>query len=219
MANQSKPNDKTKKTETLPDKDEKQAGKPKKKAGRIFKIILIILILLIIAATSFAVGIYLKFIDVQALGQKWKLNEYPVVGQYFSEPKTNFEPVELESQSSSVMSQNPNIAAVTTTTGMPLMVQPEAMLPEKRIIDDAELQKQAKIKQQEEAKRISKLARLYSAMAPEEAVAILNKMDDETVLVILSKMEDEQVAKIMALFDARHAAVLSQSMLRGRTIN
>lgn len=218
MANKPKPNDKTKKTETLPDKNEKQAGKPKKKASRIFKMIIIILILLILAATSFAVGIYLKFIDVQALGQKWKLNEYPVIGQYFSEPKTNFEPVELESQSSSVTPQNPNVPVVVPPGATPMM-QPEAMLPEKRVIDDAELQKQAKIKQQEEAKRISKLARLYSAMAPEEAVAILNKMDDETVLIILSKMEDEQVAKIMALFDARRAAVLSQSMLRGRNTN
>jgi len=38
-------------------------------------------------------------------------------------------------------------------------------------------------------------------------------------LLILNKMEDEQVAKIMALFDARRAAILSQSMLRGRSTN
>lgn len=218
MADKSKSNDKSKKTETLPDKNEKQVVKPKKKAGRIFKIILILLILLILAGTSFAVGIYLKFIDVQALGEKWKLNEYPIIGQYFSEPKTNFEPVELESQGPLAVPQNPNVQTGVPPVVSP-MIQPEAMLPEKRIIDDVELQKQAKIKQQEEAKRISKLARLYSAMTPEEAVAILNKMDDETVLVILGKMEDEPVAKIMSLFDARRAAVLSQSMLRGRSEN
>lgn len=218
MADKEKSNNKTKKTETLPDKNEKQVEKPKKKAGRIFKIILILLILLILAGTGFAIGIYLKFIDVQALGQKWKLDEYPVIGQYFSEPKTNFEPVELETQSPVVIPQNPNASAVVPPVMSPMM-QPEAMLPEKRVIDDVELQKQAKIKQQEENKRISKIARLYSAMTPEEAVAILNKMDDETVLVILSKMEDEPVAKIMGLFDARRAAVLSQSMLRGRSTN
>ena len=218
MADKGKPSNKTKKTETVPDNNEKQVAKPKKKAGRIFKIILILLILLILAGTSFAVGIYLKFIDVQALGQKFKVNEYPVVGKYFSEPKTNFETVELESPDPVVAPQNPNIPSAIPPV-VPTVIQPEAMLPEKRVIDDVELQKQAKIKQQEEAKRISKIARLYSAMTPEEAVAILNKMDDETVLVILGKMEDEPVAKIMGLFDARRAAVLSQSMLRGRSAN
>jgi len=196
-------------------KDSKQPEKPPKKSGSILKIILILLILLILATAGFAVGIYLKFIDIQGLADKWKLNEYPVIGQYFSPPKTNFEPVDLEQSSSSVVPPtNPIVPSVVSP-----IVQSETMLPEKRKIDDVELQKQAKIKQQEEAKRISKLSRLYGAMKPDEAVAILNQMDDETVLVILNKMEDEQVAKIMALFDTRRAAILSQSMLRGRSTN
>lgn len=213
MANKTKSDTKAKKTDGKANKNEQPLEKPKKKGG-IFKIILILLILLILAGTGFAAGIYLKFIDVQALGQKWKLNEYPVIGQYFSEPKTNFETVELEQQSPLVTP--PGLTGVLTVAPI---VQPEAMLPEKRVIDDAELQKQAKIKQQEEAKRISKVAKLYDAMAPEEAAPILNKMDDETVLLILSKMQGEQVAKIMPLFDARRAAILSQSMLRGRNTN
>lgn len=203
-----------KKNDKQSDKNQKQPGQPKKRTSHIFKILLIVLIVLILAATGFAVGIYLKFIDVQTLAEKWKINEYPIVGKYFTEPKTNFETVELEQQSSEVP-QSPIVSPIVP----PLVVQPEALLPAIRVIDDAELQKQAKIKQQEEAKRISKVARYYGTMAPEEAVAILNKMDDETVLVILGKMEDEQVARILALSDARRAAVLSQSMLRGRSTN
>lgn len=217
MAAKEKIDNKAKRTDNKTAETEKEVGKPRKKAGRIFKIILILLIVIILAATGFAVGIYLKFIDVQALAEKWKVNEYPIVGKYFSEPKTNFETVDLE-QNAVAVPQNPNVPMVAPSA-VPPIIQPEAMLPEKRIIDDVELQKQAKIKQQEEAKRISKLARLYGTMKPDEAVAILNQMDDETVLVILSKMEDEQVAKILALFDARRAAVLSQSMLRGRSTN
>lgn len=179
-----------------------------KKSGGILKIVLILLLLLILAAASFAVGIYLKFIDVQEMTDRWKLNEYPIVGQFFPQPKTNFEPVELGQQNPLVIPSSPTVPSF----------QPDSILPKKEKIDDIELQKQAKLKQQEEAKRISKIARLYGAMKPDEAVAILNKMDDDTVLLILSKMEDEQVAKILALFDARRAAVLSQSMLRGRSI-
>lgn len=213
MASKSKSDVKTKKSDSQSDKNEEKIEKPKKKGG-LFKIILILLILFILAATGFAAGIYLKFIDIQALGEKWKMNEYPVIGKYFSEPKTNFEPVELEAQSPVVSPQNLNGAPTVAP-----IVQPEALLPEKRIIDDAELQKQAKIKQQEEAKRISKVAKLYDEMAPEAAAPILSKMDDDTVLLILSKMQGEQVAKIMPLFDTRRAAVLSQSMLRGKSTN
>jgi len=219
MAEKPKTSGKAKKPEPQVDKNEPVA-KPKTKKRRIFKIILILLILLILAATGFAAGVYLKFIDVHALAEKWKLNEYPIVGHYFSEPKTNFEPVDLEGQNQNpiVEPQNPSVPPVVPAV-VPPVVQPEAMLPEKRVIDDAELQRQAKIKQQEEAKRISKLARLYGAMAPEAAVAILNRMDDETVLLILGRMDDDQVAKIMALFDAQRAAALSESMLRGRSTN
>ena len=194
--------------------DEVNPEKPKKKSGRILKIILILLLLLILAAAGFSVGIYLKFIDTQSLVDKWKLNEYPVIGQYFSSPKTNFEPVDLEQQSPLAVPENP----IQPPIAQPVLT-PEELLPENRKIDDVELQKQAKIKQQEEAKRISKVSRLYSAMKPDEAVAVLNQMDDESVLVILSKMDDEQVAKIMALLDARRAASLSQRMLRGRSTN
>jgi len=187
----------------------KQLGAPKKKSGGILKVIVILLLLLILGAASFAVGIYLKYIDVQELADKWKVNEYPIIGQFFPQPKTNFEPVDLEEKNPVVTPPSPVVPTVT---------QPDTIIPEKRKVDDIELQKQAKIRQQEEAKRISKISRLYGSMKPDEAVPILNKMDDETVLLILSKMDDEQVAKILALFDAKRAAVLSQSMLRGRNI-
>ena len=200
-------NNKTKKNDIVAEKIEK----PKRKPGRIFKIILVLMILLILAAAGFAAGIYLKFINMEELASKWKLDQYPVVGRYFSQPKTNFEPIEDDSQNSLPVPLNPVVPSVVAP-----VVKPEEMLPEMKKIDDVELQKQAKIKQQEEAKRISKLSRLYGAMKADEAVAILSQMDDETILVILSKMEDEQVAKIMALFEARRAAILSQSMLRGK---
>ena len=195
------------KVDNKTNKDNKQSVKLQKKSGGLLKIIVILVILVILIAAGFAVGIYLKFIDGHGLVDRWNLSQYPVIGQYFSPPKTNFESVELGKNS-----------AVDQPI-VPAVVPPAAMLPEVRKIDDVEFQKQLKLKQQEEAKRISKVSRLYGTMKPDEAVAILDKMDDETVLLILNKMEDEPVAKIMALFDARRAAVLSQGMLRGRSTN
>ena len=170
-------NDKSKKNDIVAEIVEK----PKRKPGRILKIILVLMILLILASAGFAAGIYLKFINMEDLANKWKLDQYPVIGRYFSQPKTNFEPIEVDTQNSETVPLNPTVPAVVTP-----VVQPEEMLPEKKKVDDVELQKQAKIKQQEEAKRISKLSRLYGAMKADEAVAILSQMDDETILVILS---------------------------------
>lgn len=184
--------------------------KTKKKVATIFKVLLIVFILLIIAAAGFALGIYLKIFDLESLTTSWKLNEYPIIGQYFPQPKTNFEPVELDQQD--------QVQKPIEPTFVPPIV-PEALTLEKGKVDDSELQKQAKIKQQEEAKRISKLARLYGGMKPDEAVVILNNLDDNTVLDILSKMEDEQVSKIMAKLDSKRAANLTQAMLRGRNFN
>ena len=191
-------------------KTSKKPDKPTDKSSSKLKVIVILLILLILAGIGFAAGIYLKIINVQELANKLNLNDNPVVSQYIPSPKTNFDPVEL--QQKNPVDQSSNTAAQA-------VVPPTTVVPEIRKIDDVEFQKQLKIKQLEEAKRISKVSRLYGAMKPDEAVAILDKMDDETVLLILNKMEDEQVAKIMALFDARRAAILSQNMLRGRSIN
>lgn len=186
-----------------------QSGKPKKKVVTTFKVLLIVLILLIIAAAGFALGIYFKIFDLESMSNSWKLNEYPIVGQYFPQPKTNFEPVELDQQDEMKTSPIKSIRPV----------EPEILTVEKGKVDDSELQKQAKIKQLEDTKRISKLARLYGGMKPDEAVVILNNLDDSTVLDILSKMEDEQVSKIMAKLEARRAANLTQAMLRGKNLN
>ncbi|EIW18211.1 MULTISPECIES: MotE family protein [Pelosinus] len=186
--------------------------KPKKKLGTIVKVLIAIIILLFIAVAGFALGVYLNLIDMKGMTEKWKLNEYPVIGQYFPQPKTNFETVELEEQNQ-----------VETPTEANLVVPPAAvpnLSPAvSAIVDDSELQKQTKIRQQEEAKRISKLARLYGGMKPGEAVVILNQLDDPSVLAILNKMEDEQVSKILPLFSPERAAILTQAMLRGGNLN
>lgn len=47
-------------------------GMLKKNQGVIFKILLILLIVVILAAAGFAVGIYLKFIDMQGIVDRIK---------------------------------------------------------------------------------------------------------------------------------------------------
>lgn len=181
-------------------------AKPQKKNHTLNALLIFFLIVGILGA-GFAAGIFLNIIDVQKLGQTYKLYDYPLVGKYFTKPQTNFETLPLDEQSSkeqattNIPAANPAIPPSVTETKM---------------ADKADLEREIKAKQLEEQKRLSKLARLYGAMKPYEAVTIMNQLDDETVLAIFSRMEEEQVSKILALLDAKRAARLTQEMIKAK---
>jgi len=162
--------------------------------------------LFMIAGASFAAGVYFKIIDGPFLAQQLKLYDYPVIGQYFPRPMTNFETVDLAE------SPAETAAATLSTTALPAALPPIG--PAQADVDKEKL---AKIAKQEEAKRITKLARLYNGMKPDEAVPILNQLDDATVIAILNKMEEDQVSKIMAQLDPKRAARLTENILKGKT--
>lgn len=172
--------------------------------GSLFKKLLILFLILMLGGVGFALGIYLKFIDPQKILSNMKLHEYPVIGQYFAPPKTNFEPVELDNDS--------NLADIPK----PVIEQPVQQLTPVTP-NEAEREKILKARQQEEIKKISKLARLYENMKPEEVVPIISKLDDTVIIAIFNKMDEAQVAKVMALLDADRAARLSQAMLKVKT--
>lgn len=185
-------------------------SEPPRPRGSLMKKLLIIFVVLMLGGVGFALGIYLKIVDLPELAKKWKLYDYPVVGQYFEKPQTNFEPVDLGPQEAPV-SPGAQPGTLPPAVQQPLQpLQPPALT-------DAEKEKQAKAKMQEETKRVSRLARMYENMKPEEVVPILDRLDDATVLAVLGKMDEGQVAKIMGLMDPDRAARLSQSMLKGNT--
>lgn len=189
-----------------PAKDNKKKPEPpKKKSSRgLFIAIAVVLVLIMLTGGAIAAGIYFKLIDLPAIAAQYKLYDYPLIGKYFPKPATNFETVDLSDQ--------PPEEAKKQAAQEPL---PAPLPPASKPEETKENIAKAK---QEEAKRISRLARLYGEMKPDEAVPILKELDDPTVLAILAKMEDGQAAKIMALFDAKRAARLTQDMLKGKTI-
>jgi hypothetical protein len=179
------------------------AGKPKK-SGILLKLFLVFFLLLLLAGGGFAAGVYLKFIDIPQIAQQYKLYDYPVIGQivgkYFPKTATNFETVELPPETEPVAQQ-------------PVQLPPEK--PETPAATAPDKDKVALDAKKDETKRISRLARLYGEMKPDEAVPILNQLDDATVLAILGKMEDGQVAKILSQFDPKRSARLTEDMLKG----
>lgn len=188
---------------------DKAGDKPpvKKKRFRfLLKTMLVLLVLLMLAGGTLWAAIYLKFFDPYALAEEYKVTEYPyigpVIGRYLK-PAAGVETAEVPAEATAAKDKPAEPAAKAAPAPLP----PAATAEDVR----AALAKA----RQEEAKRISRLARLYGEMKPDEAVPILNQLDDKTVLAILGKMEDSQVAKIMALFDAKKAARLTQNMLQG----
>lgn len=185
---------------------------------RIIKIILLLLFILMITGAGFALGIYLKLIDVDSFADKYNLSSYPVIGKYFEKnPQTNFKQVDPNQQGDiPLIPEEPSANPVDGQT--PLEMQ-NLMMPNQAVTSSGMAlppdKDPEKIKQKEEARRISKLARLYADMKPDEAVGIMTQLDDDTVVAILNKMEEDQAAKILSLFDNARAGRISQNMLRG----
>ncbi|MEG6585883.1 MotE family protein [Dendrosporobacter sp. 1207_IL3150] len=193
-------------------KDTKPAN-IEKPSGNVSKIVAVLLVLVMLGGAGFALGIYLKFIDIQDIGDKWKLYDKPVIGKYFERPKTNFETVDIDDTKTNTDKPQVNKS--------PQEVLPQAQSQINSIskLDTTERDKLAKEKQQEEAKKISKLARLYSSMKPTEAANILNQLDDPTVLAILNKMEEDQAAKILSSLDSKRSARLTELILKGQAVS
>jgi hypothetical protein len=187
---------------------------PPKKKSNTFKILLFFVGLLCLLGLGFAAGIYLKLIDVQKSAESMNLQDAPVIGKYFQKPKTNFAPVDLDPTQSVAPSPGNNL------TGSPALPgQADAVLPTAPgAINAPDIAKLAKQKQAQETKKISKLARLYGSMKPEEAIPILTQLDDATIVAVLNKMEEDQAGKILAGFDPAKAAEISQAMLAATVI-
>lgn len=61
-----------------------------------------------------------------------------------------------------------------------------------------------------------RLARIFSAMKPQEAAAVLERMEDDEVRAVLVQLGDRPAAQILGSFEPDRAARLSRGVLEGR---
>lgn len=76
------------------------------------------------------------------------------------------------------------------------------------------LQKQ----QEEEARRIAQLVKIYENMKPKDAANIFNEMDFEVLLKIVDKMAERRVAPILAAMDPVRARDVSRQIAEQRSL-
>jgi flagellar protein FlbB len=176
--------------------DEVQEKKPKKR-HRFMKFLLMLVLILLLIIGGFALGIYLRLFNAQDAGEKLGLSGLPVVGQFFSRPAEQ---------------EDMNNAPVED-------VKPEPDQDEntqKIKVTRQEIEEQMKKRQEEERKRVSKLAKLYNEMKPKDAAEALDQLDDDLCIEILQKMDQGQAARVLSFFQPSKTARLTKIMYEGK---
>ena len=88
--------------------------------------------------------------------------------------------------------------------------KPKEVKIDKKVIDE-----QRKEREAAEKKRVTRLARIYESMKPEEAAKALVSVDWDTTVLIFQRMSEESVAAILAKMDPEQAAQLTEMLFAG----
>ncbi len=175
----------------------------KSKSRKFIKILLVLFLLLILIVGGFVLGIYLQIFDSKEANEKLGLYKLPVVGQYFVKP-----PTEEDMENKPLEDVKPTLDPKDKDKG-------KEKTAKKMILTKEEIEKQMREREDAEKKRVSKLARLYGQMKPQEAAEAMNDIDDDLTISILQRMEESQAAKVMAKFTPAKAAQLTKLMYAG----
>lgn len=192
---------------------------------KIFVGLFIIFFLGLLGISAFAASIYFGVLDdekVAWVNEKVGLYKLPLIGagedfEYFSVPEgVVWPPPEPEPELEPI--ENPPIVA----ENKPPASKPEPPKTEedKRSKDvkvsQAEIEAQMKEREAAEKKRISKLARIYDNMKPEEAAKALSDVSLDTVVLILQKMDESNAGQVIAKMEPATAARITQMMFDGQ---
>ncbi len=181
--------------------DEEQEKKGK--GQKILKLILILFLLLVLIIGGFALGIYLRIFDTQSINEKYGLYKLPVIGQYFVKPA----PKEEDMENTPVEDVKPKTDAKKDDK------------KKKVILTKKEIEAQMKEREAAEKKRVTKIAKLYDNMKPEDAAADLEPLDDDVVVLILQRMEEGNAANVLSAMTPERAARITQLMYEGTKKN
>ena len=162
------------------------------------------LLLVTLVIGGFFLGIYLKILDDDEMNKKLGLYDMPIIGQYFVRPTPEDGSTVPDSAAEKAKQEQAQAKkAADDKKSKPVKLTKE------------EIEKLTQQRQAEEKKRVSKLARLYNEMKPEEAAKIMENMESDIVIAIFQRMDESQVSQIMANFDAGKAASISKLMYVG----
>lgn len=205
----------------------------KKKSSIVKKLLIglfLIVFLALMGVSAFAASIYFGVLDAEKVAwvnEKVGLYKLPFIGagqdfEYFAVPEGVVWPPPPEPEPVPEPEVKPETVAQNQPQPEPAAVAPK---PETKK-DDAkskdvkiaqkEIEEQMKAREAAEKKRISKLARIYDNMKPEEAAKALGDVNIDTVVSILQKMDESNAGQIIAKMDPSRAARVTQMLFDGQ---
>ena len=87
--------------------------------------------------------------------------------------------------------------------------------PKEVKIDKKAIEEQRKEREAAEKKRVTRLARIYESMKPEEAARALVNVDWDTTVLIFQRMSEDSVAQILAKMEPEQAAQITEMLFAG----
>ena len=197
-------------------------AKKKNIVSKITTFLFVILFLLILLIGGAVAAIYFQVVNdeqVQWANENLGLYKLPVVGadqmlEYFKvpegvvwpEPEATPEPTEEEKKKTELAANNPSAKAAA---------EGDKQKSKDVKISRKEIEAQMAAREAAEKKRISKLARIYENMKPEEAAQALDGVEMDTVVLILQKMTEDSAAQVLAKMEPIQAARLTQMLFEG----
>lgn len=184
----------------------------KKKSGifkRLIKLVLFLVLLLALIVGGFALGVYLQVFDTNEINEKLQLYNLPVVGEYFPVPPGVEREVKTEETVTVSKEEKPAEQKDEKKKEEVKQSKPVSLTKE-------EIDRQTKEREAAERKRISKLARLYNEMKPQEAADAMASLDDDLTVSILQSMDEGNAAKTLAKMEPEKTARLTKLMYEGK---
>ena len=173
---------------------------------KIVKIALAAILLLVLVAGGFLLGVYLQIFDAGTMNEKLKLYDMPIIGEFFVKPAPETGEALKEDMSGKPKEE------LTDSKPDPDKDKGQS---KPKVLTKEEIEKQMKEREAQEKKRVSKLARVYNEMKPQQAAEVMKDLDDDLSVAILQKMDESQAAKTLAAMDADQSARLTKLMYTG----
>ena len=194
-------------------------AKKKSFFSKIITFLMVVFFLLILAIGACIACIYFEVVSkdqVDWANETVGLYKLPVVGagqplEYFAVPEGVIWP---EPEPEPEPKEDPNKPATTTVATTTQATETQQKSKDVKI-SRKEIEAQMAAREAAEKKRISKLARIYENMKPEEAAQALDGVEMDTIVLILQKMSEDSAAQVLAKMEPIQAARLTQMLFEG----
>ena len=188
-------------------------AEPKKETsflGKIRNILIGLIVLVILIVGGFAAAIKYGVIsteNVAMLNEELGLYRLPIVGngKYFEVPEGVEWPPKEEAQKETPLEPEPVVEEKPKVEQKPTEVK----------IDRKAVEEQRAQREAEEKKRVTRLARIYESMKPEDAANALINVDWDTTVLILQRMSEDSVAQVLSKMEPEAAAQLTEMLFAG----